>query len=46
VAEHSIESGYRIKFHETEVLAKMSGYMDRLAKEVTEMKLHPENINR
>jgi hypothetical protein len=35
VAEHSIESGNRIKFHETEVLAKTPGYTDQLAKEAT-----------
>jgi hypothetical protein len=32
-AEHSIESGHRIKFPETEVLAKRSGSMDQLVKE-------------
>lgn len=35
-----------IKFYETEVLAKISGYLDRLIKEATEIGLHPENINR
>jgi hypothetical protein len=40
VAEQSIESGHWIKFHEIEVLAKTSGYVDQLAKEAIEMKLH------
>jgi hypothetical protein len=40
VAEHSTESGHWIKFHEIEVLAKTSGYMDQLAKEAIEIKLH------
>jgi hypothetical protein len=46
VAEHSIESGHRIKFHETIVLAKTLGYMDQPVKEATEIKLHLDNINR
>jgi hypothetical protein len=46
LAEHSIESGHWIKFHETEVLAKTSGHMNWLLKEATEIKLHADNINR
>jgi hypothetical protein len=46
VAEHSTESGHRIKFHETEGLAETSGYMERLVKEAIEINLNPENINR
>jgi hypothetical protein len=46
VAEHGIESGHRIKSHETEVPAKTSGYMGRLVKEAIGIKLHPGNINR
>jgi hypothetical protein len=46
LAEHSTEPGYRIKFHETKVLAKTSGWMDRLVKEATEIKLCPDNVNR
>jgi hypothetical protein len=36
---HGIESGHRIKSHEPEVLAYISGYMDRLVKEATDIKL-------
>jgi hypothetical protein len=42
VAEHSTESGHSIKIHETEVLAKTSGYMDPLVKYTKEIKLQPE----
>jgi hypothetical protein len=46
VAEHSIKSDHRIEFHETEALAKTSGYMYRFVEGATETKLHPDNINR
>jgi hypothetical protein len=46
VAEHSIDSCHRIRFHKTEVLAQTSGYMDRLVKEAIEIKLHPDSISR
>jgi hypothetical protein len=46
MAKHSIESGHPIKFHELEVLAKTSGYMNWLVKESVGIKLHPDNINR
>jgi hypothetical protein len=44
VAEHSTDSGHWNKFQETEVLAKTSGYMDQLVKDVREVRLHPNNI--
>jgi hypothetical protein len=31
-------------FHEMEVLAEKSGYMDRLVKEAMAIKVHPDNI--
>jgi hypothetical protein len=46
VAGHSIKSSHQIKFHETKVLARSSGYMDQLVKEATKLKLHLDNINR
>jgi hypothetical protein len=46
VAEHSTESGYQIKFQETKVLAKTSGYTDHLVKEATEIRLHLNNVSR
>jgi hypothetical protein len=45
VVEHSTESSQRIKFHETEVPTKTSGYMDTLVTEAIKTKLHPDNIN-
>jgi hypothetical protein len=42
----SIESGHRIMFLETEVLAKTQGYMDRLVIEAITTKLHPDKVNR
>jgi hypothetical protein len=38
VAEHSINNGNRIQFH--------NGSMDSIVKEATEIELHPYNINR
>jgi hypothetical protein len=46
VRSGSTESGHRIKFHESQVLPKTSGYMDWLVNEAIEIKLHPENMNR
>jgi hypothetical protein len=46
VEEHNTESGHWIKFHETEMLAKTSGYIDRFVTASTEIKLHLNNINR
>jgi hypothetical protein len=46
VAEHSNESDHQIKFQDTEVLAKTSGYTDWLVKGAIEIKLHPNNINK
>jgi hypothetical protein len=43
VAEHSAESDHWIKFHETDILIKMSGYMDQLVKEVIEVKSYLDN---
>jgi hypothetical protein len=44
--QSSTGSGYRMKFLQVEVLAKTSGCTDRIIKEATEIKLHPENISR
>jgi hypothetical protein len=46
VAEHSIDQGHRIKFHNTSILATKTRYMDRIVREVIEIELHPYNINR
>jgi hypothetical protein len=44
VVEHTNESGHRVEFRETEILAKISGYMDQLVKEATEIILHSNII--
>jgi hypothetical protein len=43
VAEHSTELGHRIKFKNTEVLAKTARH---IVNEATEVRIHPNNINR
>jgi hypothetical protein len=45
-AEHSTDSGHQNKFQETKVIAKTSGHMDQLVKEVAEIRLHTNNFNR
>jgi hypothetical protein len=46
VAEHSINLDHVIKSEETKILANKSGYINRLIREVTELDLHPNDINR
>jgi hypothetical protein len=46
VAEHSTESGHRIKFHETEVPAKTSRLHGPTCQRSTEIESNPDNIKR
>jgi hypothetical protein len=46
VAEHSIDHGHRIQFHNSSILATKTRYMDRIVREVIEIEFHPYNINR
>jgi hypothetical protein len=46
VAEHSIDQGHRIQFHNSSILATKTRYMDRTVREATEIEIHPYNINR
>jgi hypothetical protein len=46
LAEHSIDQGHRIRFHNSSILAKKTRYMDRIVRETIEIELHPYNINR
>jgi hypothetical protein len=46
VAEHSIDQGHRIHFHNSSILATKTRYMDRIVREAIEIELHPYNINR
>jgi hypothetical protein len=46
VAEHSIDLGYRIQFHNTSILATKTPQTDHTVREATEIELHVENMNR
>jgi hypothetical protein len=45
VAEHSINTGHQIDFN-VSVLDRASGYMDRLVKEVIQIRLKHKNFNK
>jgi hypothetical protein len=46
LAENSISRGHRIQFQDTKILSTKSRYMDRLFREVIEVELYPNNMNR
>jgi len=46
MAEHSINLDHCIQFHDISILAKKSGYMECLIREVIEIGLQPDDINR
>jgi hypothetical protein len=46
LAEHSINLGHRIQFHNTSILATKNQYMDPIVREAIEIELHPNNMNR
>jgi hypothetical protein len=46
MADHSTSTGHRIDFSSTSALDKTAGYMDRLVKEATEIRLNFNNFNR
>jgi hypothetical protein len=46
IAEHSIDQGQRIQFHNASILARNTRYMDRIVREAIEIDLHPYNMNR
>jgi hypothetical protein len=46
IAEHTVNLGHRIQFHETSILATRAQYMDRIIREAIEIELHPNNMNR
>jgi hypothetical protein len=41
VAEHSINQGYRIQFHNASIIATKTRYMDRIVREAIEIELRP-----
>jgi hypothetical protein len=46
IAEHCIDQGHRIQFHNSSILATKTRHMDCIVGEVIEIELHPYNINR
>jgi hypothetical protein len=46
MAEYSINLGYLIQFSDTSILAKEPRHMEHIIREVIEIELHPDNVNR
>jgi hypothetical protein len=46
VAEHNVNLGHHIQFHNTFILTTKTQYVDRIVREVIEIVLHPNNMNR
>jgi hypothetical protein len=46
VAEHSIDQGHRIQFHNSSILTMKTRYMDCIIREAIDIEIHPYNINR
>jgi hypothetical protein len=46
VAKHSINLGHSIQPHNTSILATKTGYVDHIIREVTEIELQSNNMNR
>jgi hypothetical protein len=46
VAEHSIDQGHRIQFHNSSICATKTRYMDRIDRDAMEIGHHPYNISR
>jgi hypothetical protein len=46
VAEHSVDFGHHIRFHNTSVLATKTQYMDRIVREAIEIELRRNSMNR
>jgi hypothetical protein len=44
--EYSINLSHHKHLHDTSVIAKKSGYMERLIREVIEIELYPDNMNK
>jgi hypothetical protein len=46
IAEHSIDHGHCIQFHNASILTTKTRYTDCIVREAIEIELHPHNINR
>jgi hypothetical protein len=45
MAEHRVNLGHHIQFHNTPILATKTQYMNRNVRDAIEIELHPNNIN-
>jgi hypothetical protein len=41
LAEHNIDYGHRIQFHNSSILASKIRYMERIVREAIDIELHP-----
>jgi hypothetical protein len=46
MAEHSVNLGHHIQFHNTSILASKTRYMDRIVRGAIEIELRPNSMNR
>jgi hypothetical protein len=46
MAEHSVNLGHGIQFHNTSILATKTQYMNCIVREAIEIELHSNNMNR
>jgi hypothetical protein len=46
LAEHSVNVGHCIQYHDTSILAKKYGHMEYINEETIQTELHPNNMNR
>jgi hypothetical protein len=46
VAEQSLEHDHNIRLQDTELLSAITGYSDRILREVIEIEMHPNNMNK
>jgi hypothetical protein len=45
IAEHNIDQGHCIQFHNSTIIATKTRYMDCIVREATEIELHPYSVN-
>jgi hypothetical protein len=45
MAEHSVDLGHHIQFHNTSIIATMTQYVNRIVSKAIEIDLHSNNMN-